>query len=182
MNKSLWIMLAILVALPITGNAEVYKWKDKDGITRYSDMPPPSNVKQLPVNGKKPVGAPPVSAITVEDAAQAAAVEGAAPAAVAAPPAPVADAKKKPAAKTEEDAAKRQKDAEEEKRKNEQKRAELEVKQQNCSNSKANLNVYKQGGRIRKMNEGGEREYLSDAEIAQSLVKAQQEVEQFCSE
>ncbi|HLD10422.1 MAG TPA: DUF4124 domain-containing protein, partial [Methylophilaceae bacterium] len=30
------------MALPIAGNAEVYKWKDKDGVTRYSDTPPPS--------------------------------------------------------------------------------------------------------------------------------------------
>ncbi len=178
MNKSLWVMLAICVALPILANAAVYKWKDKDGITRYSDTPPPSNVQQLPVNGKKPVSIKPPAAMTVEEAAAAAtsAASG-------------ADAKKKPEANADKseansdgDAEKRQKDAEEEKRKSEQKEAELKVKQQNCSNSKANLNTYQQGGRIRKNNESGERAYLSDAEIAQGLAQAQKDVEQFCSE
>jgi len=54
MNKLLWMMLPVLMALPISANAEVYKWKDKDGITRYSDVPPPSNVQQESIGGKKP--------------------------------------------------------------------------------------------------------------------------------
>jgi hypothetical protein len=180
MNKLLWIMLSVLVALPIAANAEVYKWKDKDGVIRYSDSPPPSNIQKLPVNGKKPAADSSAKAASTEGAAPAAPTEGegAAPATVAAPP-PIA-AKKKPAASLEGDAIKRQKEAEEEKKKNEQKEAELKAKQQNCTNAKANLNTYKQGGRIRKMNENGQREYLGDAEIAQGLEQAQKDVDQSC--
>ena len=175
MNKLLWMMLSVLVALPIAANAEVYKWKDKDGVTRYSDTPPPSNIQKLPVNGKKPASATPAAIVPTEGE------EGGAQATVVAPP-PVsaADAKKKPAASLEGDAIKRQQQAEEEKKKAELKEAELKIKQQNCSNAKINFNTYKQGGRIRKMNESGEREYLSDADIASGLEQAQKDVSESC--
>jgi hypothetical protein len=115
MSKLLWMMLSVLVTLPIAVNAEVYKWKDKDGVTRYSDIPPSSNVQKIPVNGTKPVAAPPTPAAPKESAAPVAPKEsakGAAPAAVAAP-APASggvDEKKKPVASPEADAMKRQKE------------------------------------------------------------------------
>ena len=39
------LLLLCMVLLPAIANAEIYKWKDKDGVTRYSDVPPPSNIK-----------------------------------------------------------------------------------------------------------------------------------------
>jgi len=170
MSKLLWLMLSVLMALPIAVNADVYKWKDKDGVTRYSDMPPPSNVQQLPISGKKTSVATPAKA--------------AAPAAEPAPAKPPAsgalDAKKKPAASLEGDAKKRQEQAEEDKKKTEQKEAELEIKQQNCKTAKAARQNYQQGGRIYKMNEKGEREYENDASIAKGLEQAKKDVEQYC--
>lgn len=47
------ILLLCVVLLPTLASAEIYKWKDKDGVVRYSDVPPPSNVKQEPLYGKK---------------------------------------------------------------------------------------------------------------------------------
>ncbi len=35
------ISLAMFVALPVTGQAEMYSWKDADGKIQYSDQPPP---------------------------------------------------------------------------------------------------------------------------------------------
>jgi len=185
MSKLLWMMLSVLVALPIAVNAEVYKWKDKDGVTRYSDTPPPSNVQKLPVSSKKPVVAPSTAATPIESAAPAAPTEGAkgAAPATAAAPAPASDsvdAKKKPAASPETDAIKRQKEAEEEKKKAEKKEAELKQKQQNCDNAKKNLANYKIGGRMSRANEKGEREYLGDADIAAGLEQAQKEIDEFC--
>jgi len=165
MNKLLWIMLSALVALPIAANAEVYKWKDKDGNVRYSDVPPPSNVRQESIGGKKPV----TPAATPAPAAPAAAVSG-------------ADAKKKPTASLEGEAIKRQEQAEEDKKKSEQKEAELQIKQQNCTTAKAAKQNYQQGGRIYKMNEKGEREYENDASIARGLEQAKKDVEQYCEE
>lgn len=185
MSKLLWMMLSVLVALPIGVNAEIYKWKDKDGVTRYSDTPPPSNVKQLPVSGKKPVVTPPAVATPKESTAPAAPTEGAkgaAPPTVAAPAAASGsvDAKNKPAASPEADAIKRQKEAEEEKKKAEKKEAELKQKRQNCDNAKKNYASYKIGGRMRKMDNNDEPQYLGDAEIAEGLQQAQKEIDEFC--
>jgi hypothetical protein len=166
MNKLLWMMLSGLMLLPVTAHADVYKWKDKDGVTRYSDMPPPSDVKQLPISGKKT------------------APKRAEPQPAAAPASPVTPAAnsdaKKPVASAEGEAIKRQQKAEEDKKKTEQAEAEQKVKQQNCATAKANMQNYQQGGRIYKMNEQGEREYMGDADIAQNLEKAKQEVQEYC--
>ena len=50
---SLRILLLCIVMLPTLATAEIYKWKDKDGVVRYSDIPPPSDVKQENLYGKK---------------------------------------------------------------------------------------------------------------------------------
>ena len=47
------ILLMCALVLPTLANAEIYKWKDSDGKMRYSDVPPPSNIKQEPLYGKK---------------------------------------------------------------------------------------------------------------------------------
>lgn len=167
MNKWLWIALSALMILPLAVNAEVYKWKDKDGVTRYSDTPPPSNVQQLSITGKKPVAAKPVASDAVPSEA------------IPAPKAAGTDVKKKPAS-SEGGAIKRQEKAEDDKKKAEQADAELKVKQQNCATAKGNMQNYQQGGRIYKMNEKGEREYESDASIAQNLEQAKKDVEQYC--
>ena len=46
------VMLA-LSATAMSSQAEIYKWKDKNGATRYSDTPPPSNIKQEAIGKKK---------------------------------------------------------------------------------------------------------------------------------
>lgn len=39
--------------------AEIYKWKDANGVVRYSDIPPPANVQVESMQGKKkPVSGP----------------------------------------------------------------------------------------------------------------------------
>ena len=48
------VLLLCLAILPTLAAAEIYKWKDSNGTIRYSDVPPPSNVKQEPMRGKKP--------------------------------------------------------------------------------------------------------------------------------
>jgi hypothetical protein len=171
MKKMLWILLPMLMSWPIAANAEVYKWKDKDGVIRYSDIPPPADAQKLPMHGKKPAGA---TAAPAEAAA--AAPDPAKPT----PPAGTADAKKKPAGSLEGEAIKRQEKAEADKKKAEQEAADLKLKQENCSIAKSKLNTYKQGGRIHKMSETGEREYLSAADINAGLEEAQQEVEKYC--
>jgi hypothetical protein len=81
---------------------------------------------------------------------------------------------------TDADAAKRQQAAEDSKKKDQDKEAALKQKQENCTTSKNNLQTYKIGGRVTRTNEKGEREYLSDADIANGIAKAQKDVDQFC--
>ena len=164
------ILLLCIIMLPVIAHAEIYKWKDKDGKVRYSDIPPPSNIKQESLYGKKipkPTNQQPLAPAEGETGN---AIEKANE---------KASADKAPLSK-EEAAAKRGKDAEQEKLEAEAKQAELEAKAQNCKAARGNLQTYNQGGRIVKVNEQGAREYLSDADIANARKEAQAEVEQYC--
>jgi hypothetical protein len=151
------LMVLLLVLLPMSANAEIYKWKDANGVIRYSDVPPPSNVPRESIGVKKVV-APPAAPLSAETAAP----------------------KKAPAAGREDDAVKRREDAEAAKNKERAKEAELKLKQQNCATAKASLQNYQQGGRIYKINEKGEREYLDDAALAKNLAQAQKDVDEYC--
>ena len=152
----------IAAVLPAIAQAEIYKWKDKDGITRYSDVPPPSNIKNESM-GKKIPKASAAAAVAPVDAASA--------------PATGKDAA--PLSK-EEAAAKRAKEAEAQKKADEVKKAELKYRQESCAAAKNNLRMYSAGGRLMTTDEKGERHYLGDDEISKNKAEAQQAVEKFC--
>lgn len=167
------IILVCLMVLPLAVNAEIYKWKGKDGKVRYSDVPPPSNMQTESLYGKKiprPTGQPPLAPIEGD--------------------ATVAANKQKEMDKAggkevvpltkEEEAAKRAKDAEEKKKAAYAKAEELKIKQENCKTAQNQLTTYSVGGRISRINEKGEREYLSDADIATAKGTAQVDVEKYC--
>lgn len=167
------LLLLSIVMLPMLANAEIYKWKDKDGSVRYSDVPPASNIKQEQMYGKKslkPTGEAPLS--TVEGDVTTAINRGKAATAKE-------QADKAPLNK-EDAAAKRAKDAETQKKADEAKQAELKLKLENCKVSKSNLATYTNGGRIAKTNEKGERTYLGDEEINQGKLDAQKDVAKYC--
>ena len=164
--QNLLCVMCVLIALPIIANAEIYKWKDKDGTVRYTDTPPPSNIKQEPISGKKltkPTGQAPLAPV-----ANIANTAGKVP--------------NQNLESPDEIAAKlRQKNAETEKNNKNEKEAQTKIKEENCKASKANLASYQQGGRVYKMNEKGEREYLDDAGLKAGAEKAQKEVSEYCS-
>ena len=178
---NLRFLLLCTLALPVLASAEtgeVYKWRDANGVVRYSDTPPPSNVKHE-VYGKKS------KAVNVQ--APLAEVEGDATTAMnkqkAATDKTFADKTKgdKAPLSKEEAAVKRAKEAEELKKIEAQKKAEVEVKAENCKVAKSNLATFKNGGRITRTNEKGEREYYSDADIAKGRVESQAEVDKHCN-
>jgi uncharacterized protein YaiL (DUF2058 family) len=165
------MLILCIAALPMLAHAEIYKWKDKDGRTRYSDVPPPSNIKQESLYGKKiprPTGQPP---LTPAESETSNAIEKANEK-MAADRVPMTK---------EEAAAKRARDAEQLKQENEVKQEEAKFKEENCKAARANLQAYNQGGRITKANEDGGREYLSDADIARGKIEAQAEVDKYCN-
>ena len=169
MKKAL--LLLILMALPLMAHAQVYKWKDANGKTIYSDVPPPSNVKQESIVGSKPVA--PAAAPSAVPTAPAATATAGAPAAASDP--------KKAAADKDAEARKRQEEAEAVKKKDAAKQAELEQRQKDCAAAKSNYDLYKTGGRIARVNDKGERVYLGDADIAAGLAQAQKNIDLYCN-
>src|SRR5690606_38732554 len=131
MNKLGLLLLASLLALPVVANAEIYKWKDKDGTVRYSDTPPPSNVPHESLGARKAVPSKPVNDAGTE-------------------------AQKASGAKSEKADAKPVETPEQKQERLKTEEANLKIKQQNCATAKANLQTFEQGGRISRMNEQGE--------------------------
>lgn len=186
------ILLLCAVFLPTLATAEIYKWKDSNGVVRYSDVPPPSNIKQEAMTGKripKPTGLAPLAPVE-GDATAAANRDKASTAAkdkmsndkTGADKTKVdgkTNNEKAPLSK-EEAALKRAKDAEQQKKIDEQKKAELDTKQANCTAAKQNLATFTNGGRISKTDENGKKEYLGDADIGQGKADAQRDVEKYC--
>lgn len=164
MKLVFWCLSIALLSAPV--HAEIYKWKDKDGRTRYSDIPPPSNIKNEPMLGKKipnaprpPATANNVNAEQIKDGAGSK---------------PVAPLSK------DEAAAKRAKDAEAQKKIDETKRAELKFRQESCAVAKREFAIFNNGGRIVTTDAKGERQYLGDDDIAKGKASAQQAIDKFC--
>ena len=189
--KSLTLLLSLLL-LPTLASAEIYKWKESDGVIRYSDVPPPSNIKQEAISGKKspkPTGTAPMTEVADDLAITAnkdklGSVKDKAPLDKKNSPIAKAIAEKSPLTppglSKEEAASKRAKDAEQQKKADEAKLAELNVKQANCKSAKSNLATYTTGGRISRTNEKGEREFMSDDDIGKAKADSQKDVEKYC--
>lgn len=153
----------LLTALPV--QAEIYKWVDKDGTVKYTDTPPPNGAKTLSTIKKKAASPAPVvapdGAITNPVQPQVTGGDGAA---------------------SEQDLAKKKREIEEIEKKNKaEKEAQAKQKQLNCSAAKANYQSYSQGGRVYRMNEKGEREYLDDKGLSEGAAKAQRDMQEYCS-
>ena len=157
--KRFLLLLTMLALVPAAAQAEVYKWRDSNGVVRYSDIPPASNIPYETLRGGLKTPSTPSANV--------------APA-----PEPVA-----PSAPPSDDAAlRRQQEAEQEKVQQQNKEAQDQTRQQNCSTARVNLQKYKVGGRIMTVDAQGQRRYLSDAEITQNLEQAQKDVAEFCDE
>ncbi len=163
-------VLCVLLTLPMLANADIYKWKDKDGTVRYTDSPPPSNVKLESISGKKfikPTGQAPLSPVANKEVANVTEFTG-----------------KEPTSKSgaADDAAKtRQKNAETEKRAKQEKEDHAKVNEENCKIAQSNLANFNKGARVYKVNEKGEREYLDEAGLKAGAADAQKDVAQYCN-
>lgn len=154
MNKArgcLGLLLALMMTVPLMAQAQVFKWKDKNGAVQYSDTPPPGNVAYEMVDKAKPAPKPAAAPASVDAQAQ-----------------------------RNIDALRRQNEAELEKRKGDNVKSETQVNAENCRNAKADYQNFKQGGRIYKMTPEGERQYLGDEDIKNGLENATKLVQQYC--
>ena len=158
------IALAAALAFSAGAAAQMYKWKDANGRTRYGDTPPPGV-------DAKPLRSAPAS--------------GYAPA-----PAPASDAKNDKAEKSEKSEKpltpeqafeKRQKERAAAEQKAEKERAEAEAKRHNCEVAQTQLRLMQSGQRVSTLNAAGEKVYLDDDQRAAETARAQKAVSDWCS-
>ncbi len=161
-SKTKLLALALLGSawLVAASAAPMYKWTDADGKIHYSDQPPPASVKE---------------GVTVKPGKQSAPVPKAAAGEKAVPTA-------KAKTYVEEEAEFRKRKVEEAEREAaEKKKAEDAAQQkQNCERARAQLANLQAGGRLTRINAQGEREFLSDAEIAQAAETAKKSADSWC--
>ncbi len=160
-RQLLCLICAVAMVLPIAANAQVYKWKDKNGKVNYTDTPPPINVEAKTMGKKKPqrplaANAEPAS----ESLGKVPEQEGIDP---------------------EETAARlRQRNAEIEKNNKQAKEAQAKIDAENCKAAKINYHTFARGGRITRTDENGEQHFYSDKEIALGKQKAQTAINKYC--
>jgi len=148
------------MAVAASSYAQLYKWVDKDGRTRYSDRPP-VGIQATPLS-------PPP-----------------APASAAAAPAAgnsAKDARKGPLTPAEQEIEfrRRIKEAQEAAAKGEQAKREEDERKENCARARDMLGTLQSGERIARTDSKGERFYLDDAQRVQETAKARAAVSTWC--
>lgn len=177
-QQILYSVCVIALALPMLASAEIYKWKDKNGVMRYSDTPPPASVK-VDTLGKKST----IKPVQAEEPAVGLKVpsEAAVPATNEVKKPKLPGEMKDPPPDPEMEAAKlRAQNAEAEKKNKLEKEKQAKINAENCQSARANYQSYSQGGRIYKINENGERVFEDDAGLAAGKAKAEAEIQQYC--
>ena len=144
------VAIAAALAFSTLAQAQLYKYVDKNGKTVYTDQPP-ANVDA------KPVTSP--------------------------PPAP-SQAKGAPGNKSavdkDKDAEKGRDQAKEAQKKQDEASKKAQQAEMRCNQARSAYQQYTEGGRLMKYNEKGEREFMSDEEIAKGLNSSRREMEEAC--
>ena len=159
-TKSNWLLLAVaigtwLAVTPVA--AQTYKWKDADGKIHYSDQPPPPEIKE------------PLTVKPRKQSAPSAPTDKEAPA-----------AKAKTYTEQEAEFKKRQVETAEREAAEKKKADEAADRKQNCEQARSQLKGLQAGGRVAKNNTKGEREYMSDAQIAQEIERLKKAEASWC--
>lgn len=152
MIRAAFAVLALALASG-AAHAQVYKCVDANGKTVYSQSPCPSSAKSTTIDSR--------------------------PAPIA--PAPAAKAKDSDPRKAEQEFKKRQLEEQEAEKKAAAKSEESAQKKENCERARGSLAQYEAGGRITRFKPNGEREFLTDDEMAQEKARAQALVQQWCN-
>lgn len=160
------LIAAILGGLFLTlpAQAQTYKWTDPDGKIHYSDQPPPAAVKDESVIKRSKNAPPPPAAAAPGDKVKAAGASKA-----ATPQEQEAEFRKRQVANAEKEAAEKKK------------ADEAAEKKTNCDAAKAQLANLQAGGRITRTNAKGEREFMSDAEVAQEIERGKKAAASWCN-
>ena len=155
--------LGLMLALPASAQ---WKWRDKNGQTQYSDLPPPSGIAEKDILQRPNGGSTRRAASPVPSAPGSAASAALVPAPRASEP--ELEAKRK---KAEQEILDKQKAEDDKVAAN---RAE------NCTRAKAQMRTIDSGVRITRTNAKGEREFLDDAARAAEAKRARELIASEC--
>ena len=72
------------------------------------------------------------------------------------------------------------KEAAEKEKKSDESAAVAKAKEDRCNQAQANYKAYEEGGRLLKYSDKGEREYMTDEEIAEARAKSKQQMDEAC--
>ena len=158
-------VLGLTLALPASAQ---WKWRDKNGHTQYSDLPPPPDTAETDILQRPRTGNAGARAATMAAPAAPASAASAAPLAAVRASDPELEARRKQA---EQAIADKQK-AEEDKA--------AAIRADNCSRAKAQMRTLDSGIRMARVNEKGEREILDDAARAAETKRAQNSIASEC--
>ena len=154
MTRMFTLVIFVIGALvTMTAQADIYKWKDTNGVVRYSDTPPNGNIPTESIKSRKIIAAEPTA--STKD---------------------TPDSKEAAAMKRQETAEAEKKSADELKAKDEEKKN----KKQNCLLAKDSLKNYQDGALVYKVNDKGEREYLDQSGMAKGMAEAEKNVKLYC--
>ena len=160
------LIFSLIVSLAVVSPAAAqWKWKDKDGRVQYSDVPPPSGVKDSDI-------------LQRPNAARRLAAPAPTPAASAAEPAPTGTI----APKVDPELEARRKKTEElenAKRKEEEQKVAA-ARKENCNQARTYMKTLDEGFRIARTNANGEREVLDDTGRAAEVKRAQEAINSNC--
>jgi hypothetical protein len=161
----------LLVALAAAPDASAqYQWRDANGRTVYSDMPPPASVPPSAVQ-RAPARQTPAGT-SGGSGATATAPAMAAPAPAAAPAPTLAD--------REMEFRKRRMEREAAERKAAEAQAQSQRAAAACEDSRAQVRTLESGMRVARVNERGEREFIDDSTRASQLEAARKSVRELC--
>lgn len=147
-----------------TAGAEIYKWRDAHGVMNYSDTPPSADLLQS--HKVKPAVVPADWPLTRADTYR--------------PGESTSEAQKKPSdTKPVRESANppvnEQSEAVEA-----LKAMQERTKAQSCASARTNYRNYAIGGRMQNVNDNGEKEFMSDQQIQEGLMRAQQQIDENC--
>ena len=164
------LIFSLIVSLAVVSPAAAqWKWKDKDGRVQYSDVPPPSSVKESDIL-QQPSAARRLAPATPAPAASA--TPSAAPSASGGTSAPKVD--------PELEARRKKTEELENAKKKEEEQKIAAARKENCSQARAHMKTLDEGFRIARTNANGEREVLDDADRAVEAKRTREAINSNC--
>ncbi len=170
--KRLLVAISLTLCAALPAAAQTYKWVDANGKVHYSDKPPPGNVRTQTLREPAAAPSPPAADETKSETKSKAKGEARQDAAKAVP---------ETAAEQEQAFRKRQAAVAKAQQEEAQKEAKASAKAENCRRAKAAVANLELGGRQTRIDEKGERVFLTDQQIVQETAKARQEAAAACN-